>query len=97
MPHIALLQVLNDCKENQKLLKKLPNSATKHWNKYITRALDKSMPYPSFKEFTEFVAEEARNACKPISSFHVLKQAKGSSEKIQKRLKASALATSTSP
>ena len=42
-----------------------------------------------------FVAEEARIACNPISFFHAFKQAKGSSEKIQKRLKASAPATST--
>ena len=50
------------------------------------------MPYPSFNEFTEFVAEKARIVCNPISSLHALKQTEG--EKIQKRLKASALATS---
>ena len=54
------------------------------------------MPYLSFNEFTEFVAEEAHIACNPISSLHALKQTEGSSEKIQKRLKASALARSTS-
>ena len=42
------------------------------------------------------MVEEARIACNPISSLHALKQAEGSTEKIQKRLKASALATSTS-
>ena len=53
------------------------------------------MPYPSFNEFTEFVAEEAFIACNPISSQHALKQAEGSSEKIQKHLKTNALAKST--
>ena len=53
------------------------------------------MPYSSLNEFTELVAEEAHIACSAISSLHVLKQAEGSSEKIQKHLKASALVTST--
>ena len=58
MPHIPGLQVSNECEEIQKLLKNLPNLATKRWNRYVTRALDKGMPYPNFNDFTEFVAEK---------------------------------------
>ena len=84
MPNVPGLQVLNDCEENQKLLKKHPNSATKRWNRYVTRAQDEVMPYPSFKEFTGFLGEESHIACNLISSFHAFKQAEGSSEKILK-------------
>ena len=96
MPHVPGLQVLNDCEENLKLLKKLPIWATKSWNRYVTWDLDKGMPYPTFNEFTEFVVEEARIACNQISSLRAIKQAEQSSEKIQICLKASALMTSTS-
>ena len=96
MLHIPGLQVLNNCEENQKLLKKLPNWVTKCWNRYVTRDLDKGMPYPSLNEFTDFVAEKACIACNQISFLHASKQAEGSSEKIQKHLKARALATSAS-
>ena len=76
--------------------KKLFDLATECCNRYVTKALDKDILYPRFKEFTEFVVEEASIACNPISSLHALKQPEGSSEKIQKNLKASALVTSIS-
>ena len=76
--------------------KKTPNWATKRWNRYVIRALDKGMPYASFNEFTEFVEEEIRLAYNPISSLQVLKQTEKSSEEIQKRLKTIALASSWS-
>ena len=51
-------------------------------------------PYPGFKEFSDFVAEEARVACNPVSSLFALKQADVKTGKEHKRLKASTLATS---
>ncbi|KAI2667077.1 FHA domain-containing protein PS1 [Labeo rohita] len=36
MPHIKRLQVLNDCEENQKMLQKLPDWLTSHWNRHET-------------------------------------------------------------
>ena len=70
------LQVFDDFEESQKLQKKTPNWATEHWNRYVARALDKGMPYPSFSKFTEFVVDEAHIACNLISSLHALKKPK---------------------
>lgn len=95
MPYVHGLKVLDDCQENQKLLQKLPDWATTCWNRYVTKALDEGKPYPAFKEFSDFVAEEARVACNPVSSLFALKQADEKNGKEQKRLKASTLATST--
>lgn len=70
MPHVHSLRVLDDCEENQKLLMKLPDWTTTRWNRYVTKALDEGKVYPGFKEFTDFVADEARIACNPVSSLY---------------------------
>jgi len=38
----------------------------------VTKALDETGSYPSFKEFVEFIVSEARVACNPISSLYAL-------------------------
>ena len=76
------------------MLQKLPDWATARWNRYVTKILDERKPYPGFKEFSDFVAEEARVACNPVSSLFALKQADEKTGKEHKRLKASTLATS---
>lgn len=88
------LKVLDDCEENQKLLQKLPYWVTTHWNQYVTKALDEGEPYPNFEEFSDFVAEETRIACNPVSSLYALKHTEEKTGKEQKRVKASNLATS---
>nr|XP_046230542.1 uncharacterized protein LOC124051127 [Scatophagus argus] len=94
MPHVAGLRVLDDCEENQKLLQKLPDWLTTRWNRHVTRALDEGNLYPGFKEFSDFVAEEARIACNP--SLHALKNIDEKTGKEQKRpTKANVLATTT--
>lgn len=60
MPHVHGLRVLDDCEENQKLFQKLPEWVTTHWNRHVTKALDEEKPGPSFSEFSDIVAEEAR-------------------------------------
>lgn len=97
MPHVHGLRVLDDCEENQKLLQKLPDWITTRWNRYVTKALDEEKPYPNFTEFSDFVAEEARIACNPVSSLLALKHADEKTSKEQKRLKASALAQNVKP
>ncbi|KAJ8361723.1 hypothetical protein AAFF_G00429530 [Aldrovandia affinis] len=92
MPHVQGLKVLDDCEENQKLLQKLPDWATTRWNHHVTRELNAGKPYPSFKAFSDFVAEEACVACKPISSLHALKGRRKTGK--DKRLKVSTLVTS---
>ncbi|XP_034150370.1 uncharacterized protein LOC114839868 [Esox lucius] len=59
MPHIKGLQMLNDCEENRKMLQKLPDWVTSRWNRHVTMQLRKKEEYPNFKEFAEFLAQEA--------------------------------------
>ncbi len=73
MPHVQGLGVLDDCEENQKLLQKLPDWITTRWNRYVTKVIEEGKLYPSFSEFSDFVAEEAHIACNPVSSLHALK------------------------
>ncbi|XP_048846374.1 uncharacterized protein LOC125717469 [Brienomyrus brachyistius] len=93
MPHVQGLQVLDDCEENQKLLQKLPDWVTTRWNRFVTKVLDEGKPYPGFTEFSDFVAEEARIACNPISSLHALKGTDQKPAKEQKRFQSNTLMT----
>lgn len=77
MPHIKGLQILNDCEENQRMLRKLPDWITSRWNRHVTEQLDEAKDYPSFQEFASFIAKEARIACNPISSLLALKPIEG--------------------
>ncbi|KAL0961640.1 hypothetical protein UPYG_G00353580 [Umbra pygmaea] len=68
MPHVKVLAILDDCEENHKLLKKLPDWFTRRWSRVITKRLDESGNYPSFSCFTSFIQKEARIACNPVAS-----------------------------
>lgn len=72
MPHIKGLQVLNDCEENQRMLQKLPDWVTSRWNRHVTKQLQETHEYPSFKEFAKFLAHEADVACNPVTSLKVI-------------------------
>lgn len=95
MPHISGLKVLDDCEENQRLLQKLPDWATARWNRIVTKELDDGKPYPSFEQFSNFLAEEARIACNPVSSLHALKRIEEKAGTEVKRIKARTLVTTT--
>ncbi|KAM9709232.1 uncharacterized protein ACNS7B_023621 [Menidia menidia] len=95
MPHISGLKVLDDCEENQKLLQKLPDWATARWNRLVTKELDDGKQYPSFEAFSNFLAEEARIACNPVSSLHALKKTDEKPATEVKRIKARTLVTTT--
>lgn len=72
MPHVKGLQILNDCEENLKLVRKLPDWAAFCWNRKVTETLNSSQDFPSFQELTTFMSMEAEIACNPITSFHAL-------------------------
>lgn len=74
MGQIAGLCILNDCKENQRLTNKLPDWAAARWNRVVTQALGGKGEYPQFATFVKFVADEARVACNPITSFGALRE-----------------------
>ena len=65
------LEILNDNRENRKLLQKLPNWVVNHWSRIVSASW-KGM-YPSFGQFTEFITEEASIACDPVTSLGSLR------------------------
>lgn len=85
-PHVKGLAILDDCEENQKLLKKLPEWVVRKWNRIVVEELDTSGDYPSFKCFTDFMQKEARIACNPITS--PLFMNPKNSDEMSKRVKA---------
>lgn len=92
MPHVKGLAILNDCEENHKLLKKVPDWIVHRWSRIVVEELDASGDYPSFVRFTEFMQKEARIACNPIAS-PLLLSLKTTDDRLPKRAKA--LNTST--
>ncbi|XP_067276268.1 uncharacterized protein [Pseudorasbora parva] len=87
IPHVKGLSILNDCEENHKLLKKLPEWMVRRWSRIVVEELDRSGDYPSFMHFTEFVQTEARIACNPIAS-PILMNIKNTDERLPRRAKA---------
>ncbi|KAL7872550.1 hypothetical protein SRHO_G00075330 [Serrasalmus rhombeus] len=81
MPYVKGLEILNDCEENQKIVQKLPDWIVSRWNRQVTQALIEKQEFPSFKDFTAFVAMEAEVACNPVTSFHALHSLDPSSDK----------------
>lgn len=73
MSHIDGLAILNDCKENQRIVSKLPDDVASRWNREVTYTLERGGSYPSFAKFVQFVTTEAKIACNPITSFSALK------------------------
>ena len=99
IPHVKGLDILNDCEENQKLIKKLPDWVTAQWNRQVTQSLCEKQEFPNLKDFAIFVAREAEIACNPITSFHALRSSDPNGDKQNswetKGNKASALNTQT--
>ena len=95
MPHIKGLQVLNDCEENQRMLQKLPDWVTTRWNRHVTKRLQETHEYPSFKEFAKFLAHEADVACNPVTSLYALKSSEEGPSRDMKRPKANVFITNT--
>lgn len=60
------LEILNDCRENRKLLTRLTDWLIQRWGRLVE---ERKPRYPSFREFTRFVTKEADIACNPFTSF----------------------------
>ena len=81
MKEIMHLKALNDPEENQKMLCKLPRHLADRWTREVDRWLSKeeqvssdtsamttrSAAYPPFSVFCEFLKEESRIACNPVT------------------------------
>lgn len=87
IPHVKGLAILNDCEENHKLLKKLPEWIVRKWSKIVVEELDMTGDYPSFKRFVVFLQKESKIACNPFTS-PLLLSSKVSDEKFPKRVRA---------
>ncbi|XP_039463550.1 uncharacterized protein LOC120436748 isoform X2 [Oreochromis aureus] len=86
IPHVKGLAILNDCEENHKLLKKLPEWIVRKWSRTVVDELDESGTYPNLACFTDFLSREARIACNPIAS-PLLMNFKPVDDRIPKRAK----------
>ena len=84
MHSIKYLGVLNDPEQNQRMLKKLPSYLVSRWSRIVDKCIGEEQTdklnleevpchareatYPSFAEFCQFLATEARIACNPVTS-----------------------------
>ena len=73
MTDIQGLEILNDNRENRKILCKLPDWIITRWSRIVLNAKKVRSSYPSFTEFANFIAEEADIACDPIVSLESLR------------------------
>lgn len=73
MRSIRSLSVLNDDRENRKLLPKLPAWLVTRWNRTVVQWKEEKSLFPPFEEFVKFVVKEARIACDPVTSLQSLK------------------------
>ncbi len=81
MKSIPSLGVLNDERENHRLLMKLPDWLVAGWGRIAARWKDENRTFPPFSEFVRFLEREADMACDPITSLQSLKSSgSGSSE-----------------
>ena len=60
MVTIPSLRILDDCNENAKLTRKLPEWLQNRWARQIDKTCQSEDRYPTFKEFTDFITAEAR-------------------------------------
>jgi hypothetical protein len=68
MPHIPGLKVLDDCKENQIMLGKLPEWVVTRWSRKATQMTEDVGMYPPFAEFVAFLQKEALVVYNPVTS-----------------------------
>ena len=57
------LNILNDCRENRKMLMKLPKWLIRRWRRIVSNY---THSYPSFSELCLFDNKEANIICNPI-------------------------------
>ena len=64
------LECLSDCRENKKMLAKLPDYVIVKWNRMIS---DYDGYFPPFSTFAAFIAMEADVECNPITSLNAVR------------------------
>ena len=77
MSSVKGLSVLNDDRENRKMLMIVPEWLVNRWNGFVSQRKEKNKEFPPFKEFVSFVEKGAKIACDPVTSLHSLKPDSG--------------------
>lgn len=95
MSQIDGLQILNDCRENRKILLKLPEWLVRKWSRI---AAQNNTVYPSFTTFVKFITREADIANNPITALQMYKDDDKPTKRVtsQRSAGASTHATNTS-
>lgn len=80
---IGHLDVLNDDRQNKKMLQKLPDWLVTRWGRIVASHKEEKRKFPEFKVFVDFIVKEAKIACDPVTSLQSLKGdgAQGDSER----------------
>lgn len=73
IPHIKGLEILNDQEENKKILHKLPDWVISKWCTIAAARDENVSEYPSFHEFAQFLARQAKIATNPVCSLLALR------------------------
>jgi hypothetical protein len=76
------LNILNDDRENQKMLSKLPEWLVLRWNRVVADWRERLRTFPPFCEFVKFITREADIACHPITSTQALKASERSRSEV---------------
>ena len=84
MANILSLQILNDERENQKLLSKLPDWLVICLGRVVHTWCEENRRFPPFKEFVAFISKEARIACDPVTALYAFKPDKTENAKGKK-------------
>ena len=74
METVSSLKVLDDDRENRKLLTKLPDWMIPQWGKIVSDTKERFGTFPTFRDFQRFVVKQADISCHPVTSFQALKQ-----------------------
>ena len=73
MRSIGNLSVLNDVRENRKMLGKLPEWAITKWVGIVDQHRQDKGDFPPFKAFVEFITKQARIATDPVTSLQSIR------------------------
>ena len=88
MASVKCLNILDDERENRKLLLKLPEWIVNRWNRQVAVSRASEQRFPSFNEFMQFMVKEAKIACDPVTSLQALRSEQNySTERSEKGLK----------
>ena len=73
MDSIGSLKILDDDRENKKLISKLPDWIVTRWSRIVHQFKEDHKRFPPFKYFVDFICKEAKIASDPVTSLQSLK------------------------